>query len=67
MAPGQTHAVVAWRYLQRMHSMCKLQGMINNVLEEEKSTPVFNGYALKRGDANDRPFFLGAASQEDFV
>lgn len=40
MAPGQTHAVVVWRCLQRMNSMCELQGMIKNVLEEEKSTPV---------------------------
>lgn len=40
MAPGQTHAVVVWRCLQRMNSMCKLQGMIKNVLEEVKSTPV---------------------------
>lgn len=64
MAPGQMHAVVVWRYLQRMNSMCKLQGMIKNVLEEEKSTPVFNGYAFKRGDANVRLFFFfpGAAS-----
>lgn len=37
MAPGQTHAVAVWRCLQRMNSMCKLQGMIKNVLEEEKS------------------------------
>lgn len=58
IAPGQTHAVVMCRYLERMNSVCRLQGMIKNVLEDERPTPMFNDYAPKRDDTNVK-LFLG--------
>lgn len=58
-APGQTHVVVMCRYLERMNSVCRLQGMIKNVLEEERPTPVFNDYTSKRDDTNVKVFFFG--------
>lgn len=59
IAPGQTHAVVMCRYLERMNSVCRLQGMIKNVLGDERPTPMFNDYAPKRDDTNVKLFLGG--------